>query len=110
VVQELPDVLVHHSGAADFNRRAFPTVRQEQVRPGHIFITNTFSTASPLIATVNNVRVGITGHSMGGHGALTIALKNPTHYRYITVESISKTPQCVMEFNISGANPLYGLQ
>jgi S-formylglutathione hydrolase len=26
-------------------------------------------------------RVGITGHSMGGHGALTIALKNPTMYK-----------------------------
>jgi hypothetical protein len=38
---------------------------------------------------------------MGGHGALTIALKNPTHYRYITVECISKTPQCVMESDTS---------
>ena len=26
-------------------------------------------------------RAGIFGHSMGGHGALTIALKNPGHYR-----------------------------
>jgi dienelactone hydrolase len=26
--------------------------------------------------------VGVTGHSMGGHGALTIALKNPTLYKY----------------------------
>jgi len=26
-------------------------------------------------------RRGITGHSMGGHGALTIALKNPDRYR-----------------------------
>ncbi len=25
-------------------------------------------------------RIGITGHSMGGHGALTIGLKNPDVY------------------------------
>jgi S-formylglutathione hydrolase len=29
-------------------------------------------------------RVGIFGHSMGGHGALTIALKNPERYRSIS--------------------------
>ena len=29
-------------------------------------------------------RQGITGHSMGGHGALTIALKNPTLYRSVS--------------------------
>lgn len=27
-------------------------------------------------------RVGILGHSMGGHGALTIAFKNQTKYKY----------------------------
>ena len=29
-------------------------------------------------------RQGIFGHSMGGHGALTIALKNPTQYRSVS--------------------------
>lgn len=29
-------------------------------------------------------RQGITGHSMGGHGALTIALRNPSHYRSVS--------------------------
>jgi S-formylglutathione hydrolase len=29
-------------------------------------------------------RVGIFGHSMGGHGALTIALKNPAYYRSVS--------------------------
>lgn len=29
-------------------------------------------------------RQGITGHSMGGHGALTIALKNPEQYRSVS--------------------------
>jgi S-formylglutathione hydrolase len=29
-------------------------------------------------------RQGITGHSMGGHGALTIALKNPTVFRSVS--------------------------
>ncbi len=40
-----------------------------------------------LIATafpVDGERQGITGHSMGGHGALTIGLRNPGHYRSIS--------------------------
>lgn len=32
-------------------------------------------------------RMGVTGHSMGGHGALTIALKNPTKYRSVSAFS-----------------------
>jgi S-formylglutathione hydrolase len=32
-------------------------------------------------------RVGISGHSMGGHGALTIALKNPGRFRSATAFS-----------------------
>ncbi|HEX7389353.1 MAG TPA: S-formylglutathione hydrolase [Acidiphilium sp.] len=33
---------------------------------------------------VDPARVGIFGHSMGGHGALTIALKNPGRYRSVS--------------------------
>ncbi|MGQ9426053.1 S-formylglutathione hydrolase [Gilvimarinus sp. F26214L] len=33
---------------------------------------------------VNDERVSISGHSMGGHGALTIALKNPDRYRAVS--------------------------
>ena len=33
---------------------------------------------------VDAERVGIFGHSMGGHGALTIALKNPGNYRSLS--------------------------
>ena len=33
---------------------------------------------------VNPARVGIFGHSMGGHGALTIALKNPDCYKSVS--------------------------
>ena len=29
-------------------------------------------------------RLGITGHSMGGHGALTIALKNPSMFKSVS--------------------------
>ena len=32
-------------------------------------------------------RAGIFGHSMGGHGALSIALKNPGHYRSVSAFS-----------------------
>jgi S-formylglutathione hydrolase len=33
---------------------------------------------------VDMARQGITGHSMGGHGALTIALRNPDRFRSIS--------------------------
>jgi S-formylglutathione hydrolase len=33
---------------------------------------------------VDAQRIGIFGHSMGGHGALTIALKNPHDYRSVS--------------------------
>ena len=33
---------------------------------------------------VDHNRVGITGHSMGGHGALTIGLRNPDRFRSIS--------------------------
>lgn len=36
---------------------------------------------------VDPKRFGITGHSMGGHGALTIALKNPDRYKSVSAFS-----------------------
>lgn len=33
---------------------------------------------------VDTARMGITGHSMGGHGALTIALRNPNLFRSVS--------------------------
>jgi S-formylglutathione hydrolase len=33
---------------------------------------------------IDNGRCGITGHSMGGHGALTIALRHPHRYRSVS--------------------------
>lgn len=36
---------------------------------------------------VEAARAGISGHSMGGHGALTIALKNPTLFRSVSAFS-----------------------
>ena len=40
-------------------------------------------------------RQGITGHSMGGHGALTIALKNPETYRSVSAFSPIVAPMQV---------------
>ena len=40
-------------------------------------------------------RQGITGHSMGGHGALTIALKNPGRYRSVSAFSPIVAPSQV---------------
>ena len=37
-------------------------------------------------------RQGITGHSMGGHGALTIALRNPDRYRSVSAFSPIVSP------------------
>lgn len=41
-------------------------------------------------------RQGLTGHSMGGHGALTIALRNPGRYRSVSafapIAALSQTP------------------
>jgi len=34
--------------------------------------------------SVDSIRVGITGHSMGGHGALICFFKNPTIYKAVT--------------------------
>lgn len=34
--------------------------------------------------SIDGSRAGIFGHSMGGHGALTIALKNPGHFRSVS--------------------------
>jgi S-formylglutathione hydrolase len=40
-------------------------------------------------------RVGIFGHSMGGHGALTIALKNPRQYKSVSAFApISSSMRC----------------
>ena len=36
---------------------------------------------------VNSEKMSISGHSMGGHGALTIALKNPTRYSSVSAFS-----------------------
>jgi S-formylglutathione hydrolase len=45
---------------------------------------------------VDSERVGIFGHSMGGHGALTIALRNPHAYRSVSafapISSAARSP------------------
>lgn len=41
---------------------------------------------------VDPKRVGIFGHSMGGHGALTIALKNPNYYRSVSAFAPISSP------------------
>jgi S-formylglutathione hydrolase len=41
---------------------------------------------------VDDSRVGIFGHSMGGHGALTIALKNPGRFRSVSAFSPISSP------------------
>lgn len=38
-------------------------------------------TVSSAFSQIDSSRVSITGHSMGGHGALTLFLKNPGRYK-----------------------------
>jgi S-formylglutathione hydrolase len=44
---------------------------------------------------VKTDRTGIFGHSMGGHGALTIALRNPDHYRSVSAFAPISNPVAV---------------
>ncbi len=46
-------------------------------------------------ATADATRQAITGHSMGGHGALTIALKNPGIYKSVSAFSPIVAPSTV---------------
>ena len=48
------------------------------------YITQELATAIVGTFPVDPTRMGIFGHSMGGHGALTIALKNPGHYKSVS--------------------------
>ncbi len=41
----------------------------------------------------DSARRGISGHSMGGHGALTIALKNPARYRSVSAFAPISAPR-----------------
>ncbi len=44
---------------------------------------------------LDTARIGITGHSMGGHGALTCALRNPQNYRSLSAFApIAAPSQC----------------
>lgn len=36
------------------------------------------------VANIDSTRVGILGHSMGGHGALTIGLRNPAQFKSVS--------------------------
>jgi len=48
-----------------------------------------------LAAFTDNTARGITGHSMGGHGALVLALRNPGHFRSVSAFSPILQPSAV---------------
>jgi len=48
------------------------------------YITEELSSFVAQQFPVDTARVGVFGHSMGGHGALTIALKNPDKFRSVS--------------------------
>jgi S-formylglutathione hydrolase len=48
------------------------------------YITTELPTLLEASLPIDAARQGITGHSMGGHGALTLALRNPDRYRSVS--------------------------
>jgi S-formylglutathione hydrolase len=48
------------------------------------YVVNELSEIVARSFAVNFARFGITGHSMGGHGALTIAMKNPDRFKSVS--------------------------
>src|SRR6267143_568362 len=48
------------------------------------YVTKELSRLVESTFPVDPARTGIFGHSMGGHGALTIALKNPAYYKSVS--------------------------
>lgn len=48
------------------------------------YIIDELMALMPKIAPVAHGKAGITGHSMGGHGALTLALKNPDLFQSVS--------------------------
>ncbi len=50
----------------------------------HDYVVNELPALVAAHFAADTARAGITGHSMGGHGALTIALKHPDRYRSVS--------------------------
>jgi S-formylglutathione hydrolase len=59
----------------------------ENYRMYHYVTQELPSILSEHFPTLNGEKVGILGHSMGGHGALTIALKNQSKYKSVSAFS-----------------------
>jgi len=59
------------------------------------YVTNELPAIVQTIAAVRADRFGIFGHSMGGHGALVCALRNPQQYRSVSAFAPIGTPSQV---------------
>lgn len=55
-------------------------------------ITDLLDAVSDNISHIDMARLGITGHSMGGHGALTLALKHPDLFKSVSAFSPITSP------------------
>jgi len=59
------------------------------------YLVNELRPAVSAELPIDDARVGIFGHSMGGHGALTLALRNPTLFRSVSAFAPIAAPmQC----------------
>jgi S-formylglutathione hydrolase len=87
--EDVPD---DPEGAYDFGLGAgFYVNATQEPWSGHYQMYNYIVDELPALLAANlpidSNRSGIFGHSMGGHGALTIALKNPDRYRSVSAFS-----------------------
>ena len=67
-----------------------PWVRNYQM---YSYIVNELPSVINAEFAIDGSRVSIAGHSMGGHGALTIGLKNPNNFKAISAFSPICSPQ-----------------
>ena len=86
--------------AYDFGSGAgfYVDATQEPWKKGYRMYSYLLQELLPLVTAnfpVREDRVGISGHSMGGHGALTIALKNPSRFRSVSAFSPIVAPSQV---------------
>ena len=59
------------------------------------YLVNELRPAVSAELPIDDARIGIFGHSMGGHGALTLALRNPTLFRSVSAFAPIAAPmQC----------------
>lgn len=80
-VPDVPDYDLGQGAGFYLDATEAPWARHFQM---YTYLTHELPGLVARMFPVDMARQGIFGHSMGGHGALTIALKSPGHYRSVS--------------------------